>query len=318
MTCSTDIHQRPHAHAPTRYVNKDYSLILEGGRADAYASLAASFAALTGYTGAPFAVCPLANVTLCPSLESGAPTVVLAYNALGQAAPRTGIRVAAGFPAGVASYSVFDAAGKAVTAQVAPLSARDIALRALYGGSAAPVRWLAFVGDLPAAGFSAFFLVPSATAVAHTHESVLTAVGPDAGDSLVTNGRLSLTISSATGWLSHYADAATGVSIPLAQSWESYIGADNVTFNGSNQASGAYIFRPRSGPAPLQSAPAAVVLVSGPVYNESQHAYAYVSQSTRVWAGAGSVEIEWTVRGGARKAWAGMEGTGEGWGGAEG
>ena len=238
VTCSTDIHQRPHAHAPTRYVNKDYSLILEGGRADAYASLAASFAALTGYTGAPFAVCPLANVTLCPSLESGAPTVVLAYNALGQAAPRTGIRVAAGFPAGVASYSVFDAAGKAVTAQVAPLSARDIALRALYGGSAAPVRWLAFVGDLPAAGFSAFFLVPSATAVVSTHESVLTAVGPDAGDSTVSNGRVSLTVSSATGLLSGYADSVTGVSLPLQQQWLSYISFDGRSnLNGSNQAS---------------------------------------------------------------------------------
>ena len=46
---------------------------------------------------------------------------------------------------------------------------------------------------------------------------------------------------------------------------------------------------------PLTSAPASVTIVTGPVVNEAQHTYSYVTQSTRLWVGAGSVEVEWTV-----------------------
>ena len=38
-----------------------------------------------------------------------------------------------------------------------------------------------------------------------------------------------------------------------------------------------------------------MTLVTGPVVNEFQSEYAYVSQSTRLWAGAAAAEIEWTV-----------------------
>ena len=87
-------------------VNRDYSLLLEAGRQDAYASVAASFATTTGYKGAPFSMCALSNVTLCPALEAGRPTVVVAYNSLGQAAPSAPVKISVGFPAGVKSYMV--------------------------------------------------------------------------------------------------------------------------------------------------------------------------------------------------------------------
>ena len=66
--------------------------------------------------------------------------------------------------------------------------------------------------------------------------------------------------------------------------------------SGSTQASGAYIFRPATETAlPLQANGASVTLVTGPVVNEFRSEYAYVSQSTRLWAGAAAAEIEWTV-----------------------
>ena len=56
------------------------------------------------------------------------------------------------------------------------------------------------------------------------------------------------------------------------------------------------MFRPLvQTPLPLQAAPASVVLVTGPVVNETQHTYAYVSQTSRLWAGADHAEVEWTV-----------------------
>ena len=230
-------------------VNDDYSLLLEGGRADAMAGLAADFAAATGYAAAPFTLCALANVTLCPALEAGLPVVVLVYNALGQAQAGAPVRLSAGFPAGVASYAVSDSKGAAVTAQLVPLSKRDQDLRKLYGGNAGvATQWLCFTGDRPAAGFAAFFLVPHATAAAapHTHASVVEPLRAGAGDQNISNGRITLTVAEATGFLSGFADATTGVSVPLAQSWESYVGFDGKSkLNGSSQSSGAYSECPR-------------------------------------------------------------------------
>ena len=281
-------------------VNDDYSLLLEGGRADALVGIAASFAAATGYAGAPFAFCTLANVTLCPALEAGTAVVVVVHNALGQARAGVPIRLSAGFPAGVKSWAVTDATGKPVAAQLVPASPRDLALRTLYGGNAAvSTQWLCFVGDLPAAGFSAFFLVPSASAegAPATHASVVTELRAGAGDQTITNGRVTLTVSADTGFMSNFADSAAGVSVPLAQSWESYVGFDGRSkLNGSSQSSGAYIFRPRdAAPAPLAAGAATVQVVRGPVVSEFWSSYAYVDQSTRLWVGHGHAEVEWTV-----------------------
>jgi hypothetical protein len=277
-------------------VNDDYALQLEAGRADAYGSLAASFAAATGYSAQPFAVCALANVTLCPALEAGEPVVVLVYNSLGQAHGNAPVRLSAGFPAGVKSYAVTDSDGKPVTAQLVPPSAKDAYLRGIYGGAAVATQWLVFTAALPAAGYAAFFLTPSATAVPHTHESAVRELGAGAGDQTVTNGRVTLTVSAATGLLSGYADSQTGVAINLTQTWMSYIGADGTKINGSSQSSGAYIFRPKfETPLPLQAGAASVRIVTGPVVSFFESTYAYVTQETRLWAGHDGAEAEWTV-----------------------
>jgi ankyrin repeat protein len=84
------------------------------------------------------------------ALLGHAPAVALLFNDLAQPAAAAPVRLAAGFPPGVASYTVFDAAGAAVTAQLVPLSPRDAELRSLYNGSAAPVQWLCFTAALPA------------------------------------------------------------------------------------------------------------------------------------------------------------------------
>ena len=287
-------------------VNDDYVARLAAGRAEAWVAVGEALAAASGYTGEPFAPCELANATLCAPLEAGRPTVVLVYNALGQAADAAPVRLSAGLPAGVASWAVFDSDGAAVTAQLVPPSARDAALRALYGGSSAPTQWLCFTGALPAAGYAAFFLIPcNATGCAPaTHASTVearppaaAAVAAAAADTTLGNGRLTLTVSGATGFLAHYADAATGLALPLAQSWAAWEGFDGSSeLAGSRAASGAYLFRPARGtPDALQPGPARVTLVTGPVLNLTYHEYSYVTQETRLWAGAGDVELEWTV-----------------------
>ena len=84
--------------------------------------------------------------------------------------------------------------------------------------------------------------------------------------------------------------------MPLTQTWRAYTGANGTPFNGSDQASGAYIFRPMGTAAPpLPGSPAPLLLVTGPIVNEAHSELAYVSQTTRLWAGSAEVEFEWTV-----------------------
>ena len=93
-------------------VNDDYIMRLAAGRAEAFATVAEALAAVSGYTGEVFSPCELSNVTLCAPLEAGLPTVVLVYNALGQALDAAPVRLAAGLPPGVASWAVLDTAGR--------------------------------------------------------------------------------------------------------------------------------------------------------------------------------------------------------------
>ena len=281
-------------------VNKDYAARLSVGRADAFVAIGEAFAASSGYTGEAFAPCELANVTLCAALEAGNAAVVFIYNALGQALPAAPIRLSVGLPNGVESYAVVDANGANVTAQLVPLSTRDTALRALYNATPnAPVAWLCFEGALPAAGYSAFFLSPRANAAEapHTHASHVELMRVDDGDATVTNGRITLTIAAATGFMSTYNDNATGVMLPLTQSWAAYEGFNgSYNMDGTNQPSGAYIFRPaRAIPDAIAAEPATVNLISGPIVSEARSELGYISQSTRLWASASSVEIEWVV-----------------------
>lgn len=196
--------------------HKQYELLLESGRAPAFGSITSSMENATGFASA-WSLCPLANVTLCAALEAGQPSVATIYNTLGQPSEATPVRVPVGLPPGVASWAVLDDSGRAIVAQLVPLSPRDVALRALYNGSSVAVQWLCFTAKLPAAGFAAFFLVPAASTklapltypsqVKHASES----------DTVLTNGRLSVTISSATGFLSSFSDSQTGVSLPMTQ-----------------------------------------------------------------------------------------------------
>ena len=284
-------------------VDQDYIRILAEARADAFSSIAASLAAVSGCAG--WSLCELHNVTHCPALEAGKPTVVFVYNALGQADGAAPLRLAVGLPAGVASYSVANALGAPVTAQLLPLSERDEELRALYNNNApAPpglaVQWLCFQGALPAAGFAAFFLTPTASAAGapRTFFSARVAAAATAGNNSITNGRVTLTFDPATAMVSGFSDSVTGAAAPLTQRWLVYTGADGSDLNGSRQASGAYIFRPLVQtplPVPTEGAPPALTLFTGPVVSEARSVVGYVSQSTRLWAGAADVECEWTV-----------------------
>ena len=152
---ATAQHHDAIAGTEKQHVAYDYARRIARGRlvADSFAS--GAFAKLTaGYDPAGgYATCDLSNATICKPLESGSPTLVVLYNARGAAVESSPVRVAVGVTAG--SFDVTDALGHLLPAQLLPLSAADLALRNEYYGAAkpaAPLSWLAWQADLPAAG----------------------------------------------------------------------------------------------------------------------------------------------------------------------
>jgi hypothetical protein len=294
-----------------QHVAFDYAKLLARGRADGELLVSAALSLLTGFFPAAggFAFCELANATICPALESGRPTLVLVYNPQARAAELP-VRLSVGFPSGVASWAVLGPDGRsAVTAQLVPASRRDEYLHDAYYGypSAVSTQWLYFQAAVPAFGFSAFFLVPSATAAGApaTHASLVSSRPAGGADQVLTNGVVNLTLSGATGAVSGYANSRTGFAVPLAQSFFYYrasVGGPNDGTGGSSigQPATTYIMRPNSSEAfdVGGGSPVQVEMVSGPVVNEARQYVGpgdWMCASLRLWAGSSVVEVESTV-----------------------
>ena len=293
-----------------QHVAYDYARRQAWGREDADVLAAAALAKLTGFSATSFASCDLANVTVCPALEAGHAAAVLIWN---QQATQPGVKsimIAAGFPAGVKSYAVYDSAANAVVAQVLPLSARDVSLRTGYYNVSNPmnVQWLAFqtsaAAPVPPAGFAVYFIVPSATleGAPLTHASAVRRVavrgarlGRADADSTLTNGLLTITFDGSTGLVRRWANAQSGLSQALGQQFMWY--NSSVGNSDDGQSSGAYIFRPNSSdPFAVATGPVAVTLVTGPVVSEARQVFAtWCTQSVRLWAGSAQADFVFEV-----------------------
>jgi hypothetical protein len=304
----------------------DYARRLAWGREDAAAANAGYLGKLSGYAApGAYATCDLSNATICAALQAAPPVanasvLVTFWNQESRARAATPVRLPVALPPGaVASYSVQDASGAALAAQLVPASAADLALREGYYGepAASPIAWLCFLApEVAPLGYGSYFVTARATAAEAPLTHLSTAApaptrrsGSGGGgglrlrDSTLTNGVVTLTISAATGMLSAFANSLTNVSAPLAQNffyYNSSIG-DDAPFDFSddhNQASGAYIFRTNSSTNfPVSASAATVTIFSGPVVSVAQQVVApgWVSQTIWLWAGAQDAELEMTI-----------------------
>ena len=290
-----------------QHVANDYAKKLSIGRAAADVSVAASLAAITGYSGAPFMTCDLANVSICESLEGPGGVAVAITNSRSVGVPWSNfIRLPVLRSNG--SFAVTGADGQPITAQLLPLSAQDEALRALYKGNALPMQWLVFRTPAAAFGVTLAFITPVARVedAPHTFQSVgvrgsSSSSGGGGGGNIVrhlrssstpssadaeegvtiSNGVLSVTISSITGLINTYSDASTNTVFVMSQNFYKY--PSNIGDDVDDQRSGAYIFRPAGPFQPLDSNTSSIPTVdvfSGPVLSEARQTWpgGWVSQ----------------------------------------
>jgi alpha-mannosidase len=210
----------------------DYAKRLSIGRAAGDAVMGRALAGLTGYTGASFVRCNLANATICAPLELGSPQVLVLYNSQSSDKALLPVRVPVAIIPGIsASWAVLNATGGAVVSQLLPLSAADAHLRYEYYGYAGDtpsgnvsVSWLAFVASgIPPQGFATYFLepVPAGADIGLERNadssSLYGATAASATNTTISNGILTVSINPTTGLLASVANAATGLTVQVTQ-----------------------------------------------------------------------------------------------------
>ncbi|KAJ1454800.1 galactose mutarotase-like domain-containing protein [Pelagophyceae sp. CCMP2097] len=313
-------------------VTGDYEERISESAFEVEAGVALSLAKLLGIDASDVGHCNCnaggncLNMSVCAATTGVDSFTVAAWNVLGQE-----LHDVVRLPVAAGDWACLDAAGKPAAAQYAPLDARTKSLPLLYLNSfnmtalevAAAKAELANNADgilaleiaVPPVGLATFKCAKAAHAFAAPTFAVRQAAAVEAaGPMVVENDFYALEFDSVTKQLSSVKNKVSRVSTPLTIEWGWYnssVGGcteypasqDRATADApcSDQASGAYIFRPNSselfypGDANSSEYPK-VDVVQGALYTEVRHfASAWASHTVRLYHRADYVEVEWTA-----------------------
>ncbi|CAA3008839.1 probable alpha-mannosidase At5g13980 isoform X1 [Olea europaea subsp. europaea] len=286
-----------------QHVADDYAKRLSIGYKEAEEVVAASLGCMTQSSPSSvcknpipkFTQCPLLNISYCPptevDLSLGKKLVVVVYNSLGWT--RTDV---VRIPVINENITVQDSTGKVIVSQLLPIVNSTLTVRKYYASaytgespSVSPMYWLAFEAVAPPLGFSTYVISSGKISGKQTsyasdgRQNDTIEIGP---------GNLKLIYSGNDGKLIQYINKRNSVKVSMGQSYSYYAG---VGFD-SDQATGAYIFRPNGTSFPIQSKKIPLTVLRGPLFDEvHQRISSWIYQITRVYKEKEHVEVEFTV-----------------------
>ncbi|KAI3784614.1 hypothetical protein L1987_43716 [Smallanthus sonchifolius] len=289
-----------------QHVASDYALRIGKGYAEAEKVVASSLAFLTALRSSgnhensvgTFQQCPLLNISYCPPSEAvlsdGKSLVIVVYNPLGWKREEV-VRI----PVSSHELIVLDSDGKEIKSQLLPifnasLNMRNYHVKAYLGisPSSTPQYWLGFTASVPPLGFSTYIISSAKhTDTRSTMSTVWTSDSTSDKTVVIGGGNLKLHYATYEGKLTHYINNRNLVEESIEHSYSYYSG-----HNSTNQASGAYIFRP-SGTFPIKSeGQKAFAIIKGPIMDEvHQELNPWIYQVTRVYKEKEHAEVEFTI-----------------------
>ncbi|KAI3725915.1 hypothetical protein L1987_65711 [Smallanthus sonchifolius] len=289
-----------------QHVASDYALRIGKGYAEAEKVVASSLAFLTALRTSgnhensvgTFQQCPLLNISYCPPSEAvlsdGKSLVIVVYNPLGWKREEV-VRI----PVSSHELIVLDSDGKEIKSQLLPifnasLNMRNYHVKAYLGvsPSSTPQYWLGFTASVPPLGFSTYIISGAKhTDTSSTMSTVWTSDSTSDKTVVIGGGNLKLHYATDEGKLTHYINKRNLVEESIEHSYSYYSG-----HNSTNQASGAYIFRP-SGTFPIKSeGQKAFAIIKGPIMDEVHHELnPWMYQVTRVYKEKEHAEVEFTI-----------------------
>ena len=265
-----------------QHVAFDYAKRLSAGVEAASLVMTKSVAAIKQATDAKsFGLCPRLNETVC-KLSQGASVEVVVWNSLARV--RTEVITVPVYSSNVNVYLN----GEPVPVQV--YAAEETVTN--YQRNTQETKYVAsFAAEVHPLGFSSFVLKSSAD------NSKYTVPPPEKTEVTLENEFLLVTFSK-NGLISSITNKASGVNIQLSQSFCFYI--SNIGDKSSNQASGAYIYRPVDSTchtvATSGDGASIELFVDGEVLQEVRQRFSpWLTQTVRLPAGARHLELQHTV-----------------------
>ncbi|KAI3670137.1 hypothetical protein L6452_41791 [Arctium lappa] len=289
-----------------QHVAADYAMRISMGYAEAEEVVASTLAFLTTSKSSAnyeksvgmFQQCPLLNISYCPPSEAvlanGKSLVVVVYNSLGWKREEV-VRV----PVSSNELIVLDSGGREIESQLLPifnasLNMRNYHVKAYLGKSPnnTPQYWLGFTASIPPLGFSTYIISSAKhTDTSSTMSTVWTSETTSDKTVVVGGGDLKLLYATDEGKLTRYINNRNLVEESMEHSYSYYSG-----YNGTDQASGAYIFRP-NGTFPIKSeGEKAFTILRGPLMDEvHQQLNSWIYQVTRVYKEKEHAEVEFII-----------------------
>jgi hypothetical protein len=193
-------------------------------------------------------------------------------------------------------YTTVHAAGSNTTIEVQVYKAGETVTN--YQRHTRETRYIAaFKAVLPPLGFATFVLSTGGKTQGKAKAEAQRSVPMRTPNLVLENEFVSLTFSRGSGRLAGIKNKVTGTSITASQDFCAYTSSEGD--KNSDQASGAYIFRPvdsvcesvtRDGPVSITT------VLRGPLVQEIRQVFApWLTQTVRLTAGARFAEFEWTV-----------------------
>ncbi|KAL1316028.1 alpha-mannosidase-like [Arachis hypogaea] len=289
-----------------QHTTNDYMKRLAIGASKAEAVISSSLANLASKNpgvhhstpASVFSQCQLLNISYCPPTSDnnlqGKSLVLVVYNPLGWNRSDI-IRI----PVNDANLVVEDSFGNKVETQYVEVdnvtrNLRELYVKAYLGFSPkqAPKYWLLFQVSVPPLGWTTYFIsralgkgkgrngFVSSHSIIQKNKTI--ELGP---------GNLKMSFSSKSGKLERMYNSRTGVDIPIQQSYLWYGSSDE-----SDQASGAYIFRPNGSSPSIVSRSVSYKVVQGPLVHEvHQNISSWIYQVTRLYIDKEHAEVEYTI-----------------------
>ncbi|XP_032533211.1 lysosomal alpha-mannosidase isoform X1 [Chiroxiphia lanceolata] len=264
-----------------QHVADDYARRLSGGWGRCQV-LVGNALSLLGGSKDPPVFCDALNVSVCPLTETSTHFTVVLYNPL---ARRVSWPVR--LPVNGTCYEVTDPQGHPLPSQVVPVSGVTRWLRGRAGGARGE---LLFQAQAPPLGFSTFRVRQRSRGGPQDPPKW---TSEESGPLEIQNEHLRVVFDPHTGLLREIQNRHGGVSLPVLQNFYWYAASAGDAL--SPQASGAYIFRPSSGPVPVAKRVSTALLKTPLVQELHQNFSSWCSQVARLRPGQPFLELEWTL-----------------------
>ncbi|XP_035227790.1 lysosomal alpha-mannosidase-like isoform X2 [Stegodyphus dumicola] len=229
--------------------------------------------------------CNFLNISQCNITEENSAIAITIYNPLAWNVTEY-VRV----PVTGKAYKILDYNGKAVEAQVVPVSS---AMLQVPGRKSKAVAEVVFQVQLPPLGYATYLLRNSSCAVMKDQASKIHRKAQ--GDWIIKNEHLTVFVDGKSGLLKGVR-LADGSNITVNQSFYWYRGMNGNNSEFQFRASGAYIFRPNgTEPLPLGNN-VDITLINGSLVQEIHQIFTpWLSQIVRLYKGSENVEMKWLV-----------------------